>query len=49
MERADVSEYEDKVEIIEILNLYAFALDSHQLGLVRSNFYERRKGRFWLS
>jgi hypothetical protein len=33
MERSHVSEYEDKAEIIELVNLYAFALDSHRWDL----------------
>ena len=33
MERSHVSEYEDKAEITELVNLYAFALDSHRWDL----------------
>jgi hypothetical protein len=33
MERSHVSEYEDKAQIIELVNLYAFALDSHRWDL----------------
>jgi hypothetical protein len=33
MESSHVSEYEDKAEIIELINLYAFAIDSHSWDL----------------
>jgi hypothetical protein len=33
MESNHVSEYEDKAEIIELVNLYAFALDAHRWDL----------------
>jgi len=33
MESSHVSEHEDKAEIIELVNLYAFALDSHRWDL----------------
>jgi hypothetical protein len=33
LEHSRVSKYEDKAEIIEVLNLYAFALDAHSWDL----------------
>jgi hypothetical protein len=33
MESAGMTEYDDKTEILEILNLYGFALDAHQWQL----------------
>ena len=33
MERTEVTDFEDKAAIIEILNLYAFALDAHRWDL----------------
>lgn len=40
MESASVTEYEDKTAIIEILNLYGFALDAHQWQLFDRIFTE---------
>jgi hypothetical protein len=33
MESASMTDYDDKAEILEILNLYGFALDAHQWQL----------------
>lgn len=41
-----MTEFEDKAAIIEVLNLYAFALDSHQWDLFNDIFTEDVKAEF---
>ena len=46
LERTEVSEYEDKTAIIQILNLYALALDSHQWELFERIFTDDVRAEF---